>query len=96
MNKLLVAIFAAEPSADAGLNTLRRLHEAGDITLYATGVLKQEAAASAETPRLQFSEVKGAVKALIEARLERAKSAYQARGAKLPQAWSLTEEARAV
>jgi uncharacterized membrane protein len=39
MNKLLVAVFDTEAAADAGLNALRALHTAGDITLYATGVL---------------------------------------------------------
>ena len=39
MNKLLVAIFDTETAADAGLNALRALHAAGDVTLYATGVL---------------------------------------------------------
>jgi uncharacterized membrane protein len=42
MNKLLVAIFDNEPAADAGLNALRSLHAAGDITLYATGVLAKD------------------------------------------------------
>ena len=44
MNKLLVAIFDDETAADAGLNALRSLHAAGDITLYATGVLARDAA----------------------------------------------------
>jgi uncharacterized membrane protein len=39
MNKLLVAVFDNEAGANAGLNALRALHAAGDITLYATGVL---------------------------------------------------------
>jgi uncharacterized membrane protein len=39
MNKLLVAVFDNEAAANAGLNALRALHAAGDITLYATGVL---------------------------------------------------------
>ena len=43
MNKLLVAIFDNETAADAGLNALRILHAAGDITLYATGVLTSDA-----------------------------------------------------
>ena len=43
MNKLLVAVFDNETAADAGLNALRALHAAGDITLYATGVLSRDA-----------------------------------------------------
>jgi len=43
MNKMLVAIFANETAADAGLQALRKLHADGDITLYATGVLVKDA-----------------------------------------------------
>ncbi|WP_426147487.1 DUF1269 domain-containing protein [Polaromonas sp. DSR2-3-2] len=43
MNKLLVAIFDTETAAVAGLNALRNLHAAGDITLYATAVLARNA-----------------------------------------------------
>ena len=43
MNKLLVAVFDNETAADAGLNALRTLHAAGDITLYATGVIARDA-----------------------------------------------------
>ena len=43
MNKLLVAIFNNETAADAGLNALRTLHAAGDITLYANGVIARDA-----------------------------------------------------
>lgn len=43
MNKLLVAVFENEPAADDGLKALRSLHAAGDITLYATGVLARDA-----------------------------------------------------
>ncbi len=39
MNKLLVAVFANETAADVGLKALRSLHDTGDITLYAAGVL---------------------------------------------------------
>ena len=44
MNKMLIAIFANETAADAGLHALRRLHAEGDITLYATGVIAKDAA----------------------------------------------------
>jgi uncharacterized membrane protein len=43
MNKMLVAVFDNETAADAGLQALRTLHAAGDITLYATGVLAKDA-----------------------------------------------------
>ena len=42
MNKLLVAVFDTETAADAGLKALRGLHEAGDITLYASGLLTRD------------------------------------------------------
>lgn len=42
MNKMLVAIFNNETAADAGLQALRRLHAAGDITLYASGVIAKD------------------------------------------------------
>ena len=42
MNKLLVAVFETEAAADAGLDALRSLHAAGDITLYATGVVARD------------------------------------------------------
>ncbi len=44
MNKMLIAIFANETAADAGLHALRRLHAEGDITLYATGVIAKDVA----------------------------------------------------
>jgi len=43
MNKMLIAIFDNETAADAGLRALRQLHAAGDITLYATGVITKDA-----------------------------------------------------
>jgi uncharacterized membrane protein len=43
MNKLLVAVYDNEAAADAGLKALRALHAAGDITLYATGVIAKDA-----------------------------------------------------
>lgn len=51
MNKLLVATFADEPAADAGLQALRRLHADGAITLYASGVLARDAAGAARVSR---------------------------------------------
>lgn len=42
MNKLMVVVFDSESAADAGLVALRALHAAGDITLYATGVLARD------------------------------------------------------
>jgi uncharacterized membrane protein len=43
MNKLLVGIFDTETAAAAGLNALRHLHAAGDITLFATAVVARAA-----------------------------------------------------
>lgn len=43
MNKLLVAVFDNETAAENGLNALRALHTAGDISLYATSVVEREA-----------------------------------------------------
>ncbi len=42
MNKMLIAIFDNETTAEAGLLALRRLHSSGDITLYATGVMVKD------------------------------------------------------
>lgn len=58
--------------------------------------LKQEADAKAEALKLQLSLAKGDVKARIEDRMKRVKSAHHVRSAKLSQAWSLTKEALAV
>ncbi len=58
-------------------------------------MLKQEADAKAETLKLQLSLAKGDVKARIEERMKRVKSAHHARSAKLSQAWSLTTQALA-
>jgi uncharacterized membrane protein len=43
MNKLLVGVFDNEAAANAGLNALRTLHDAGDISVYATGVVARDA-----------------------------------------------------
>jgi len=58
--------------------------------------LKQEADAKAEALKLQLTLAKGDVKARIEDRMKRVKSAHHLRSAKLAQAWSLTKEALAV
>ena len=58
--------------------------------------LKQDAEAKATSLKLQLSQAEGGVKARIEDRIKRVKSAYHARGAKLSQAWNLTKEALAV
>lgn len=42
MNKMLVTIFDNDTAADAGLQALRILHGAGDITLYAAGVMAED------------------------------------------------------
>ncbi len=43
MDKMLVATFNTEAEAYKGLSALKNLHEAGDITLYATAVLVKDA-----------------------------------------------------
>ena len=43
LNKLLVVVFDNETAADAGLKALRALHAAGDLTLYASGVIVRDA-----------------------------------------------------
>ncbi len=57
--------------------------------------LKKEADAKAESLKKQLGEARGEMKARVEERVKRVKSAYHARGAKLSQAWSLTKEALA-
>jgi uncharacterized membrane protein len=42
MNNMLVVIFDNEASADAGLQALRSLHDHGDVTLFASGVLTKD------------------------------------------------------
>lgn len=44
MNKMLIAVFESETAAAAGLQALHRLHNEGDITLYATGVIAKDLA----------------------------------------------------
>jgi uncharacterized membrane protein len=43
MNKMLIAVFDNEKSADTGLQALHRLHINGDITLYAARVMLKDA-----------------------------------------------------
>ena len=43
MNKMLVVIFDNEKAADAGTHALRKLHDEGDITLYASAVIARDA-----------------------------------------------------
>jgi uncharacterized membrane protein len=64
MNKLLVAVFDNEPAADAGLNALRALHTAGDITLYATGVLSRDAKGALSVKKSLGTDAVGAVTGL--------------------------------
>jgi uncharacterized membrane protein len=42
MNKMLVAVFDAEPAAYQGLSALKSLHTDGDITLHATAVVVKD------------------------------------------------------
>ena len=44
MNKMLISVFDTEASAFEGLNALRELHKAGDITLYASAVIVKDKA----------------------------------------------------
>jgi uncharacterized membrane protein len=44
MNKMLVAVFDAEPAAYQGLSALKSLHTDGDITLHATAVIVKDPA----------------------------------------------------
>lgn len=64
MNKLLVAVFDNETAADAGLNALRALHAAGDITLYATGVLARDAKGAVSVRKSMDSGPTGTVTGL--------------------------------
>ena len=43
MNKMLVVAFDNEEAADAGSHALRKLHDEGDITVYATAVIARDA-----------------------------------------------------
>ena len=58
--------------------------------------LKHEADGNAVVLKEQVSQAKGGVKATLEDRVKRVKSAYHVRGAKLSQAWGLTKTALAV
>jgi uncharacterized membrane protein/polyhydroxyalkanoate synthesis regulator phasin len=42
MNKMLIAVFETETKAYEGLSALKGLHENGDITLYASAVIKKD------------------------------------------------------
>ena len=64
MNKLLVAIFDHDGAADAGLNALRALHAAGDITLYATGVLARDTQGSVSVRKSKDTYSAGTVTGL--------------------------------
>lgn len=44
MNKMLVAVFDAEPAAYQGLSALKSLHNDGDITLHASAVIVKDPA----------------------------------------------------
>lgn len=84
--KLLGKLDAAKADLDGAVHRAQKRVE----------LLKQEADAKAESLKLQLSQAKGDVRARIEDRMKRVKSAYHARGAKLSQAWNLTKEALAV
>lgn len=64
MNKLLVALFDSPTAANDGLNALRALHAAGDITLYATGVLARDALGNIRVEKSMDTGQSGAVAGL--------------------------------
>ncbi len=72
------------------------LKEAGNRANRNLQDLKQDADAKAVVLRVQFDGARGAVKDRVEARIKIVKHAYQARGAKLSQAWELTKDALTV
>ena len=41
MHKIIVSVFDSEPAAFQGVTALKELHNEGDITLYATSVVKK-------------------------------------------------------
>jgi uncharacterized membrane protein len=88
------AIGVAKTKLQAKLATARSsLDAAAHRAQQRVDKLKHEADAKAESLRLQLSQAKGDVKARIEDRIRRVKTAYHARGSKLSQAWNLTKEA---
>ncbi len=84
--KLQAKIAAASSSLDASVH--RAMHHIDE--------LKHEADTKVASIKLQMSHAKGDMKARIEERGKRVKTAYHARGTKLAQAWSLTKDALAV
>ena len=58
--------------------------------------LEHEADGKAAALKEQLTHAKGEVKGTLEDRVQRVKSAYHARGAKLSRAWGLTKEALAI
>ncbi len=52
MNKMLVAVFDTEPAAFEGQSALKELHEAGDITLYATTVIVKDASGAVSVKQM--------------------------------------------
>ena len=64
MNKLLVAFFDSETAAEAGLQALRALHAAGDLTLYATGVLARDAQGAVSVKKSMDTSPAGTVAGL--------------------------------
>jgi len=51
MDKMLVAIFDTEAAAYEGLHALKDLHQAGDISLYATAVIAKDSAGAVSLKR---------------------------------------------
>jgi len=88
---------AAKTKLQAKLATTKKsLDDAVRRAQERVDTLRHEADAKAASLKLQLSQARSDVKARIEDRMKRVKSAYHARGAKLSQAWSLTKEALAI
>lgn len=64
MNKMLIAVFDNETSTEAALQALRRLHAAGDITLYASGVMLKDTTGKVALKKPMDSDTDGTVTGL--------------------------------
>ncbi len=53
MNKMIVAVFDSETKAHEGLSALKNLHNAGDVTLYASAVIGKDAGGKMKTLTVQ-------------------------------------------
>ena len=60
MNKMLVVVFDSETAADAGSHALRKLHDEGDITLYAMAVIARDSTGKVSVKEAADRAVSGA------------------------------------